>query len=109
VRYHLLQQLNALCPNFRSPANIDAYPSDVAARSCEAGNNAELDWSAEDPDDWNCAGGRFKIEHKEGGESDDQIWIPTHYLASEFRIMMRCNTSFAGIALDQEIAPFDIA
>ena len=39
--------------------------------------------------------------------SDNQIWISTNYLASEVRIM-RC-TSFAGISLDQEIAPFDIA
>jgi hypothetical protein len=33
--------------------------------------------------------------------------IPTNYLASEVRIM-RC-TPLTGIALDQEIAPFDIA
>ena len=47
------------------------------------------------------------IEHKEVADSDNQIWIPTNYLASEVRIM-RC-TPFAGISLDQEIAPFDIA
>ena len=66
-----------------------------------------LDWIGEDPDDRNRAGGRLNIEHKEAADSDNQIWIPTNYLASEVRIM-RC-TPFAGISLDQEIAPFDIA
>jgi hypothetical protein len=48
-----------------------------------------------------------KIEHHVGAETDNQIWIPTDYLASEVGVM-RC-TPFAGVSLDQEIAPFDIA
>jgi hypothetical protein len=88
------------------PSNIDAYPRDVTAWPCEAGDNAKLDWIAEYPDDWNRAGSRFNIEHKPG-DSDNQIWIPTNYLASEVRIT-RC-TPFARVALDQEVAPFDIA
>src|SRR5262249_47532860 len=64
LRHRLLQQLHALGPLL--PSNIDAYPGDVAAGPCEAGDNAELDWIAEDPDNRNRAGGRFKIEHHEG-------------------------------------------
>src|SRR5262249_47103065 len=64
LRYHFLQQLDAFCPNVFSSANIDAYPSEVAAGPCETGDNAGLDWSAEDPDDRNRAGGRLKVEHK---------------------------------------------
>ena len=40
-------------------------------------------------------------------DGDDQISIPTNYLASEVRIM--CCTPLAGISLDQEIASFEIA
>jgi hypothetical protein len=49
----------------------------------------------------------FKIEHKEGTDSDNEVWIPTNYLTSEVRIMR--GTPLAGIALDQDIASFDIA
>ena len=105
LRYRLLQQLHALCPLV--PSNIDANPSDVAAWPCKARDNAILDWLGEDPDDRNGAGGSLNIEHKGNGNSDNQIWIPTNYLASKVRII-RC-TPFAGISLDQEIAPFDIA
>jgi hypothetical protein len=49
----------------------------------------------------------LEIERQVGGDDDNQVWILTNYLASEVRIM-RC-TPFAGIAFDQEIAPFDIA
>jgi hypothetical protein len=55
----------------------------------------------------NRAGGCLKVEHGEGAESNNQIWIPTNYLANEVGIMG--GTPFAGISLDQEIAPFDIA
>jgi hypothetical protein len=90
--------LDALCPLILS--NIDANPGDVAARPCEIRHNTPPDWIGEDPDDRNRAGGRLNIEH-EAGESDDQIWIPTHYPASEVRIMR--DTPFAGIALDQPL------
>jgi hypothetical protein len=90
---------DAFCPLV--PSNIGANPSDVAAWPCEARHNAKVDGSGEDPDD--RAGGFLKIEHKVVGDSDNQIWVPTNYLASEVRIM-RC-TPFTGISLDQEIPP----
>jgi hypothetical protein len=40
---------------------------------------------------------RCHVEDNKGGESNNQIWIPTNYLASEVRIM-RC-TPLAGISL----------
>jgi hypothetical protein len=96
-------------PTNTTRSNIDANPSDVAAWPCEAGDNATLDWRAEGPDDWDRAGGRLNIEHKVVSIIDDgnQIRVPTNYLTSEVRIMR--GTPFARIALDQEIAPFDIA
>jgi hypothetical protein len=82
--------LHALCPLV--PSNIDGNPSDVAAWPCHARGDASLDWIADEPDDRNQL---------------VEIWIPTNYLTREVRI--RSCTSFAGISLDQEIAPFDIA
>jgi hypothetical protein len=105
LRHRLLQQLNALCKLVHS--SIGDNPSDVAAGPCEAGDNASVDWIADDPDNRNRAGGRLKIEHKVVGNSDNEIWIPTNYLTREIRI--RICTSFARISLDQEIAPLDIA
>ena len=63
--------------------------------------------SAKIPTIGNRGGGRLNVEHQEAADSDNQIWIPTNYLAGEVRIM-RC-MSFAGISFDQEIAPFDVA
>jgi hypothetical protein len=88
-------------------SDIKANPSDVAAWPCEATDNARLNWRVEDPDNRNRAGGRLEIERQVAGDDDNQAWILTNYLASEFRIMR--GTPFAGIAFDQEIAPFDIA
>ena len=105
LRHRLLQQLHALCPLVHS--DIDANPSDVAAGPCEVRRNAPQDWIAEDPDGWYRAGGRLNILHQFAVEGDDQIWISTDYLASEVRIMR--GPPLAGIALDQEISPFDIA
>src|SRR5215475_8510973 len=105
MRHCLLQQLNTLWPLVLS--DIDANPRDVAAGTREARHNATLDWLAEDTGNRDCAGSRFNIEHKGRGDGDDQIWVPTNYLASEVRIMV--GVPFTGISLDQEIAPFDIA
>src|SRR5690242_7825016 len=81
---------------FSAPSRIpalncsDIFPrvvriaSDVAAWPCEARDNVIAQWIGEDPDDWNRAGGRLKIEHKAFGvDSDNQIWILTDYLTNE--------------------------
>src|SRR5262245_60959618 len=106
MRHRLLQQLDALCP-LVPKTDIKANPSDVAARACEAADNARLNWRVEEPNNRYRAGGRLEIERQVAGDDDNQVWILTSYLASEVMIM-RC-TPFAGIALDHEIAPFDIA
>ena len=106
-RHYLLQQLNPFAPLLWKGTDIYRSPGDIAAGPCQARYDASFDRTGKGSDNWNCSGRRFEIEDEIIANGNDQIRIAAHNSANQLRIMR--STPLAGISLDQEIPPFDIA
>jgi hypothetical protein len=82
-------------------------PGDVAAGTCQARCESGLDWLAPYPNDRYCAAGRADRLRNGVGFGNDHVRVPADDLASQ--IGKALAPSLAGIPLDGEILPLDIA
>jgi hypothetical protein len=78
--------------------NIEGDPGDIAARSRQARDNAELDRIGEEADNRNCGCCRLEVEGEECAHANNHIRFAAHDVLSQIRKMR--GMSFAGKSLN---------
>jgi hypothetical protein len=98
-----LEELKALPVNFKV---VEADPCDVAARVRQA-RHESFPHRDPYPHDRYCVAGRTDRLRNRIGTGDDDVWIAIDDLAGEIGKAFRA--SLAGISVDDQVLPFDIA